>query len=320
MADTIQSNEIPVFLINGFLEAGKTSFIAYTLGEEYFHIDGHTLLIVGEEGEAEYDPKLLKREKTHLVIAESREVLTKEYLAQLGAMTKAERVLIEYNGMWSDPGLLDLPDGWVLYQQITVMDGSTLGSYLANMRPLMGPLLRNSELCIVNRCDGKTNEELQEYKKQLRPMLLKGSMIVMENKYGEIPLDTLDEDLPYDVSKETVILAPEDYGTWFFDAKDYPERYTGKTIEFTAQIRKSGRFEKGVFVPGRMSMTCCEADMTFLGYLAYYKNLEAYRDGAWVRLKAKFEVRKRKEYEGEGPFLMVESMSLTGPISEPAGF
>lgn len=320
MADTIRNDEIPVFLINGFLEAGKTSFIAYTLGEDYFHIDGNTLLIVCEEGETEYDPKLLKREKTHMVVAESREILTKEYLAQLGHMTKAERVLIEYNGMWNDPGLLDFPDGWVLYQQITVMDGSTLGSYLANMRSLMGPLLRNSELCIVNRCDDRSNEELLEYKKQLRPMLLRGSMIVMENKYGEVPLETLAEDLPYDVSQDTVVLTPEDYGTWFFDAKDYPERYKGKTMDFTAQIMKSKRLEKGVFVPGRMSMTCCEADMTFLGYLAYYKDLDAYKDGSWVRLRATFEIRNRKEYEGEGPFLMVQSMSLTGPIQEPAGF
>ncbi|MBQ2040744.1 MAG: GTPase [Lachnospiraceae bacterium] len=320
MADIIKNDEIPVFLINGFLDAGKTSFIAYTIGEDYFHIDGNTLLIVGEEGETEYDAKLLKREHTTLVTVESREELTKEYLAQLGAMTRAELVLIEYNGMWPDPGLLDMPDSWVMYQQITVMDGSTLGPYLANMRALMGPMLRNSELCIVNRCDGKSNEELQEYKKQLRPMLLKGSMIVMENKYGEIELATLDEDLPYDVSGSSVVLEPEDYGTWFFDAKDYPERYQGKTIEFTAQIRRSRRFESGVFVPGRMSMTCCENDMTFLGYLAYYKGIDAFRDGAWVRIKAQFEVRNRKEYDGEGPFLMVQSMSLTGPISEPAGF
>jgi len=60
--------------------------------------------------------------------------------------------------------------------------------------------------------------------------------------------------------------------------------------------------------------------MTFLGYLAYYKGIDAFRDGAWVRIKAQFEIRNRKEYDGEGPFLMVQSMSLTGPISEPAGF
>ena len=60
MADIIQNDEIPVFLINGFLDAGKTSFIAYTISEEYFHINGNTLLIVGEEGETGYDERLLK--------------------------------------------------------------------------------------------------------------------------------------------------------------------------------------------------------------------------------------------------------------------
>ena len=49
MIDEIRNDEIPVFLINGFLESGKTSFIAYTLNEDYFHIGGNTLLIVCEE-------------------------------------------------------------------------------------------------------------------------------------------------------------------------------------------------------------------------------------------------------------------------------
>ena len=62
MNGMIDENEVPVFLINGFLESGKTSFIAYTLSEEYFHIEGGTLLIVCEDGEVEYDKKLLKRE------------------------------------------------------------------------------------------------------------------------------------------------------------------------------------------------------------------------------------------------------------------
>ena len=49
----------PVFMINGFLESGKTEFINYTLGQPYFKTKGRTLLIVCEEGEVEYDPNLL---------------------------------------------------------------------------------------------------------------------------------------------------------------------------------------------------------------------------------------------------------------------
>ena len=80
MIDEIRNDEIPVFLINGFLESGKTSFIAYTLNEDYFHIGGNTLLIVCEEGEVEYDAALLGRERTFMITAESKEELTKSFL------------------------------------------------------------------------------------------------------------------------------------------------------------------------------------------------------------------------------------------------
>lgn len=320
MVDEIKNDEIPVFLINGFLESGKTSFIGYTISEDYFHITGNSLLIVCEEGEVEYDAKLLGREKTFLVTVDDKGQLTKEFFAAELKKNRCERVIIEYNGMWGDPGELNMPEGWVLYQQITVMDGSTLGAYLNNMKALMGPMLKATELCIVNRCDDKTHEELLNYKRQLRPMMQQGSILVMENKYGEVELETLDEELPYDVKGDEIIIKPEHYGTWYLDARDYPERYVGKTVDFTARIMRNPRFDKGMFVPGRMSMTCCENDMTFLGYLAYYKDIDSYKNGQWVHIKAKFELKNRPEYDGEGPVLSVISMALTGEIKEPAGF
>ena len=54
----------PVYIINGFLESGKTEFITFTLGQPYFQIKGKTLLILCEEGENEYDPALLKKSRT----------------------------------------------------------------------------------------------------------------------------------------------------------------------------------------------------------------------------------------------------------------
>ena len=44
----------PVYVINGFLDSGKTSFIRYTIGQPYFQVQGTTLLIICEEGEEEY--------------------------------------------------------------------------------------------------------------------------------------------------------------------------------------------------------------------------------------------------------------------------
>ena len=192
--------------------------------------------------------------------------------------------------------------------------------YLNNMKSLMGPMLKNSELLIVNRCDDKESSVLLDYKRKLRPMLISGSTVIMENKYGEIELETLDEELPYDVKADTVEIGNDDYGIWFIDAKDYPQRYLGKKVSFTAQIMKPKGLKKGEFVPVRMVMTCCEADMQPLGYIAYSKDLDAYKDGDWVKLTAEFKTENRSEYRGEGPYLNILSMTLTGPVSGAAGF
>ena len=59
-----------VFVINGFLDSGKTQFINYTLAQPYFRTKGTTLLIVCEEGEVEYDESLLKKSKTVMEVIE----------------------------------------------------------------------------------------------------------------------------------------------------------------------------------------------------------------------------------------------------------
>ena len=55
---------MPVFVINGFLEAGKTQFITNTLQQDYFQADGTTVLILCEEGDTEYDK--LKLDLTYI--------------------------------------------------------------------------------------------------------------------------------------------------------------------------------------------------------------------------------------------------------------
>ena len=45
----ISDIKVPVYLVTGFLDAGKTSFLSFTIGQDYFQIDEKTLLIVCEE-------------------------------------------------------------------------------------------------------------------------------------------------------------------------------------------------------------------------------------------------------------------------------
>ena len=91
----------PVYIINGFLESGKTEFITFTLGQPYFQIKGRTLLILCEEGENEYDPALLKKSRTDVVLIEEEEEFNPNHLIELEKQYKPARIIIEYNGMCS---------------------------------------------------------------------------------------------------------------------------------------------------------------------------------------------------------------------------
>ena len=62
-----------VFIINGFLDSGKTDFINYTITQPYFQDRKATLLIVCEEGEKEYDPKVLERTRTFMEVIEEED-------------------------------------------------------------------------------------------------------------------------------------------------------------------------------------------------------------------------------------------------------
>jgi len=249
MADyELEDDMIPVFLINGFLEAGKTKFLQFTMSQEYFRTEGKTLLIVCEEGDTEYDEELLKETGTTAVYLEDFRQMTPDYLTELELLNNPERVLIEWNGMWNQDEL-KLPKDWAIYQQITILDGSTLNLYLANMKPLLGAMLRGSELVICNRCDGVSDEVLTAYRRTIRAMCQNGQL-VLEDEEGEIQQEMLEEDLPYDVNAPVIRIEPEDFGLWYFDCMDVPSRYEGKTVEFTGMVLKSPEFPKNYFVKG----------------------------------------------------------------------
>ena len=65
-------NKVPVYVVNGFLESGKTSFIQETLSDPYFSDGGKTLLIACEEGEEEYDRHILESYDTVMTVVEGK--------------------------------------------------------------------------------------------------------------------------------------------------------------------------------------------------------------------------------------------------------
>lgn len=315
MGPMIDDDVMPLFLINGFLEAGKTQFLQFTMEQEYFQAEGKTLLIVCEEGDTEYDPDLLSRTRTSVVYVDSLEEITPARLEELELLYNPERVLMEWNGMWNQDEL-KLPKDWTIYQQVTIIDGSTFDLYVKNMKPLLGAMVRGSELIICNRCDDV--EDLEGYRRTLLAMNNQVE-IVFEDGEGEIT-EISEADLPYDMSADVIEIKPEAYGIWYIDCMDKPDRYRGKVVEFTGMVLKSPNFPKNYFVPGRMAMTCCEADMTFLGYVCKAREARLLETKQWVKVRARIEYEEWQDYGGVGPVLYADFVEQTEPIKEIVQF
>lgn len=306
----------PVYIVNGFLESGKTEFICYTLAQPYFQVKGRTLLLVCEEGEVEYDEKLLKQSRTDMVLIEEEEDFNASHLIELEKKYKPERILIEYNGMWNYKNC-KLPFHWSIEQQITTIDASTFPMYFTNMKSLLAEMLRKSEMILFNRCDGV--EDLSVYKRNVKAINQQAD-IIFEDSEGEIN-QIFEDDLPYSLDAPIIELNNEGYGIWYLDSLDHLERYIGKTIQFTAMVLKPKEFPSGYFVPGRMAMTCCADDMAFLGFACEYSQADKLNDKQWVKVTAKVAKEFFADYGGEGPILKAISVELAkAPKEEVISF
>ena len=305
--------QLPVFVINGFLEAGKTQFMKFTMQQEYFKTEGNTLLIVCEEGDEEYDEKLLSSTHTTIKYIEDIKDFTIQNMEKFTKEVNPERILIEWNGLW-EQDKLEIPDIWFINQMITIYDTSTLDLYIKNkdLKAYMGKMLINSELVICNRADNIDEDILSTYHLQIKAMA-PNAEIIFEGEEGEITGD-FSINLPYNLDDKKLIIKPEEYGVFYIDIMDRTEKYDTKEVEFTAQVVRPEGIGDDVLITGRRAMTCCEADIRFLGFVCKYRGAKNFKNKDWVKIKGKIKVEVNKQYRAKGPVIYADEVLLTGPI------
>ncbi len=296
------------YLINGFLESGKTEFIKYTLEQPYFKTKGTTLLIICEEGENTYERPFLRRNKIEMEVIEKEEDFNLETLEALEKKYNPKRVVIEYNGMWNHKNF-EIPRVWLLEQQITIFDTTTFGMYYNNMKSMVGEMVRNSEMILFNRADGI--KELPTYKRNIK-VVNQFAEIVFEGKDTEISA-VLEEELPYDIHAPIIDITEETYGTWFLDTLENTQRYIGKKVRFIGEVLKKPNFPDDYFVPIRVMMTCCEDDLASLGFVCQFEGAKDLAEKSWVQVEAVVDQGYWPEYGEEGPVLHASSVVETLP-------
>lgn len=313
------TQEIPVYLFTGFLDAGKTKFIQETLEDVRFNNGESTLLLLCEEGEEEYDPSTFSGKNVFIETIEEQEELTPSNLERLQKKHAVERVVIEYNGMWMlDTLYQNMPDSWIVYQEFMFVDSQTFLTYNANMRGLVVDKLKSCEMLVLNRADEKVDKV--EIHKIVRAISRRAN-ITYEDRTGEVYYDDTPEELPYDLEAPIVEISTQDYAIWYQDISEEPEKYKGKTLHIGGFVMVRDKLPTGSFIFGRRVMTCCVEDITFAGLLATGYDTKELKDQQWVEITAKVSIKHNRVYNKKGPVLNILSLTPgTPPEQDVATF
>ena len=298
---------IPVYIVTGFLGAGKTRFITDMLTDEGFSEGERTLLLCCEEGEDEYDPEALKKGNATLVSLDDPRQIAGKRLLRLNREHRPERVIIEYNSTWLMQTLYaaEKPQDWALAQIIDLVDASTFEMYLKNMRKYMADGLKEADLVIFNRCD--ENSRKSPWRRAVKG-LNSGTRIFFENLDGTTDDGVTDEDLPYDVKADPVMIGDEDFGTFYLDALEHPDRYDGKRIHARGRAFRMNDMPKNCYVFGRHVMTCCADDIGGIGFLCQFGG-EPPKTNDWIFLDAKVEKSFSPLHNTDAIILIEEKVS-----------
>ena len=308
--------EIPVYLIAGFLDSGKTQFINGIL-EEGFAREDPTLLLSCEEGEESYEKSAL--DNVTVVQAEDLEELTPLYLHSLEKQYHPAQVIVEYNGMWPMEEFCTkrLPKNWILYQIMCLVDATTFEMYARNMGQLMMEKIRAADMIAFNRCTPELKAALR--KRNLR-MVNRQADIFLEDLSGQAE-DYRDGTVSaFDLSQDVIDIGDDDFGFWYVEVTDDPAMYEGKTVRFKGVVCQDPRFG-AYFAVGRHAMVCCAEDITFLALPCRSPDKDQFATKDWVEVTAKVGVGPWALYEEDGPVLTALSVKRCAkPRSEVVPF
>ena len=265
-----------IYLINGFLESGKTTFIKDLLVQERFNAGGINLVLVCEEGDEDYDESFCTEHNVITKNLESENDFTVQNIKRIAEEISPHQIIIEFNGMWDISRSLEHWDFGQL-TEIVLLDAQCFEIYSQNLKPFMVNQVRNANITIFQFCDGKENK-LASYRRSIRAVNSRTDFI-FKNKNGEIN-PRLDEDLPYNINHDIIVLIDADFGIFYVDVTEYVRRYIGKRVCFRGYIFKK---KPNMLLIGWPAMTCCMEDITVFAFICDTAEAANFEEQQWVR-------------------------------------
>ncbi|MEY8355471.1 TIGR03943 family protein [Lachnospiraceae bacterium 54-53] len=123
-----------------------------------------------------------------------------------------------------------------------------------------------------------------------------------------------------DRENQTILVSDDYFGMWYSEFCLNMEKYEGYAVTMTGFVLKDpDRIREDEFVPARLAMTCCAADLAPVGVTCRYEGASELEEGSWVTVEGTLFVRY-EEYDGKeyaDPWIRAERVT---PAEEVEGY
>lgn len=128
-------------------------------------------------------------------------------------------------------------------------------------------------------------------------------------------INSIEVDTQLEMQDNTILMNTNNFVKWTQEISYNMAKYEGKKIELTGFVFKADGFKENEFVPARLMMTCCAADLQPVGLLCHYDKAKNLEQDTWIIVKGKIEII---DYNGEKtPIIKAESIQNTDkPIND----
>ena len=253
----------PLYIFNGLLDSGKTSVIKETLLDPGFTVDERTLIIAFEEGDEEYDKAFLDDTNSFVIYLDKLQDLTIEKMRDLERTYTYDRIIMECNGLQNEAEYLKnygLINNWEIAQILTVVDASSFRMQLINLKQFIYDHIKISEVAIFNRF--RNDEDYLFIRNNLKAINPKVELIFEDIDHNIVEFEG--DDI-FDLSKDPIVINDNDYGLWYMDAANTPEKYENKHLVINVKLIEDLKEYDKACIMGRRAMVCCSEDIADIG-------------------------------------------------------
>ncbi len=133
--------------------------------------------------------------------------------------------------------------------------------------------------------------------------------------------DNYTADLPgLDTANKKITVSDDDFSMWLTVLYDNIEKYNGYTITITGYVfNDSEALQKDEFVPARLMMSCCAADLAPAGLICKYDKASELKADSWVTVEGTIFIGQY-EYDGEKYDDPQISVTKITPAEEVEGY